>query len=127
MTLDPTLFDGMDQAAAHADREEPGWTDRALAYLLDFAGIQAEFIGEDVARWAHENGLPSPTDSRAWGYTHYSADGIMHIVRYHAAVNPERDGGFKINNNFVALYARKLVAADPSFAGFFAFRVRRTA
>ena len=64
---------------------------------------------------------------RARGYTHYSADGIMHIVRYHAAVNPERDGGFKINNNFVALYARKLVAADPSFAGFFAFRVRRTA
>mgnify|MGYP000894168120 CR=1 FL=1 len=31
---------------------------------------------------------------RARGYTHYSADGIMHIVRYHAAVNPERDGGF---------------------------------
>jgi len=65
---------------------------------------------------------------RGRGYTHYSADGIMHIVRYHAAVNAERDGGgFKINNNFVALYARKLVAADPSFAGFFAFRIRRTA
>jgi len=65
---------------------------------------------------------------RSRGYAHYSADGIMHIVRYHAAVNPERDGGgFKINNNFVALYARKLVAADPSFATFFAFRVRRTA
>lgn len=64
---------------------------------------------------------------RARGYTHYSADGIMHIVRFHTPVNAEADGGFKINNNFVALYARKLVEKDGSFRGFFAFRQRRTA
>lgn len=63
----------------------------------------------------------------ARGHQHYSADGIMHIVRFHTEANVAHDGGFKINNNFVALYARKLVAADPSFAGFFAFRIRRTA
>ena len=80
MTLDPTLFDGMEQAAAHADREEPGWTDRALGFLLVYGDLQAEFISEDVARWAHANGLPDPTDSRAWGavFNRASRRGLIH-------------------------------------------------
>ncbi len=63
----------------------------------------------------------------ARGHQHYSADGIMHIVRFHTEANVAHDGGFKINNNFVALYARKLAGEDERFRTFFAFRQRRSA
>jgi hypothetical protein len=56
------------------------------------------------------------------GRTHYSADGILHTVRFHTAVNGDRDGGFKIDNNFSSRYARKLAAEDTRFAEFFEFR-----
>jgi hypothetical protein len=61
------------------------------------------------------------------GYGHYSADGIMHVVRFHTGANADRDGGFKVNNNFVALYARLLARNEPAFASFFNFRRRKEA
>ena len=61
------------------------------------------------------------------GYTHYSADGVMHIVRFHTKAGDNSGRGFKINNNHVAYYARKLIADDPSFEGFFRTRKQRRA
>jgi hypothetical protein len=58
----------------------------------------------------------------AAGRTHYSADGILHTVRFHTAVNGDRDGGFKIDNNFSSRYARKLAEEMPDFSEFFEFR-----
>jgi hypothetical protein len=58
----------------------------------------------------------------AAGHRRYSADAIMHAVRVEADVNAERAGGFKINNNYVSRYARKLADEDPRFAAFFRFR-----
>jgi hypothetical protein len=58
----------------------------------------------------------------ASGHRHYSADAIMHVVRFHRDVNRSRDGGFKINDHFVSRYARKLMTADARFAGFFTTR-----
>jgi hypothetical protein len=60
----PTLFDGMHAAQAHAERQQPGWTELALAFLQRFP--LAEFIAEDVAK-AARGFLPDPPDSRAWG------------------------------------------------------------
>ena len=61
------------------------------------------------------------------GWRHYSADGVMHIVRYHTQAGDASGDTYKINNNHVSWYARKFAAAHPQHADFFAFRVRRAA
>jgi hypothetical protein len=63
----------------------------------------------------------------ASGRERYSADAILHRVRWHYAVNAERDEGFKINDHFSSRYARKLRESDERFADFFEFRRLRTA
>jgi hypothetical protein len=58
---------GMTRAAEHADRIEPGWSDRAYDMLEGYALCHFEFMTEDVRVWATEEGLPPPPDGRAWG------------------------------------------------------------
>ena len=62
---------------------------------------------------------------RAAGRDKYSARAIIHRIRWHYAVNPERDEGFKINDVFSSRYARKLLEDDPTFVGFFELRELR--
>ena len=63
----------------------------------------------------------------AAGHTSYSADAILHRIRWHFDVNAKKDGGFKINNNFTSRYARKLATANPTeFGEFFRFRNLRS-
>lgn len=54
------------------------------------------------------------------GFKHYSAKGIFEIIRWHTATGG--NDGFKLNNNYHADYARKMMNAHPEFADF--FRVR---
>lgn len=54
------------------------------------------------------------------GFQHYSAKGIFEIIRWHTAT--EGNDGFKINNNYHADYARKMMATFPSYEGFFRTR-----
>ena len=65
----------------------------------------------------------------AAGHKHYSADDILHRIRWHYAVERRADaavveqGGFKINDHFSSRYARKLAKTAPArFAEFFEFR-----
>lgn len=60
------------------------------------------------------------------GWPHYSADAIVHRIRWHFEIERKADD-FKINNNFVALYARKWARLHPVHADFFETRVRRSA
>jgi hypothetical protein len=61
------------------------------------------------------------------GRERYSADAILHRIRWHYAVNPGKEfDGFKINDHFSSRYARKLAAEDVRFAEFFEFRVLRS-
>lgn len=60
--------------------------------------------------------------ARSRGFRKYSAWTIVAVIRWHTDVNPQREGGFKINNNFISRYARKLIREDPSFRGFFELR-----
>lgn len=55
------------------------------------------------------------------GFTNYSADAIMHRVRWHTAT-PDSDNSFKINNNFVTYYARAFMRLYPDAVGFFRLR-----
>ena len=62
--------------------------------------------------------------SYAWqvkntGRAHYSARAIVEPIRWHKAIETKGGGDFKINNNHVPFYARKLSAEDVNFKGFF--------
>lgn len=62
---------------------------------------------------------------RRRGHKAYSSDAILHAIRWHYAVNEQRDEGFKINDHFSSRYARKLMATDPTYEGFFQLRELR--
>jgi hypothetical protein len=58
-------------------------------------------------------------------HSHFSADAVLHRIRWEVATTTTEyeAGSYKINNNYSAFYARKLMAADPEdFAGFFRTR-----
>ena len=60
------------------------------------------------------------------GNLRFSADMVMHRVRFEAVMTWNKSKGFKINNDFTALYARELMR-EPRFAGVFETRRRKTA
>ena len=55
------------------------------------------------------------------GHKHYSADAIVHRIRWHTSVETRGDD-FKINSNHVAYYARKFAELFPEHAAFFRMR-----
>ncbi len=59
------------------------------------------------------------------GHTHYSADALLHVVRFHRHLETRGEGGYLINNDFSSRYARLLMAADARFDGFFELRKLR--
>lgn len=60
------------------------------------------------------------------GFSNYSANGIFEIIRWHTGVKIGKDG-FKMNNNYRADYARKMMDEYPEFKGFFRVRELKTA
>jgi hypothetical protein len=57
------------------------------------------------------------------GFQHYSADAVMHRVRWETAVYLlDGNNEFKIANIWVAYYARKFTRVHPQYAGFFRLR-----
>jgi hypothetical protein len=64
------------------------------------------------------------------GFENYSADAIMHRVRWETAITTQPQPGkrlnpdepFKVNNNYVAHYARMFMAEFPRYDGFFRTR-----
>ncbi len=58
---------GMTASTAHADAVIPTWSERAIAFLHEFAVLHQHFPAEYVRRYAHARGLPVPPDGRAWG------------------------------------------------------------
>lgn len=58
------------------------------------------------------------------GFKRFSAKAVFERLRWH--LNFETSGDvFKLNNNYTALYARKLVSEHPKFLNFFEMRERR--
>lgn len=58
------------------------------------------------------------------GHLHYSADAIIHRVRWETDVVANKKSDFRINNNFVAYYARRFLRKHPKHRGFFRTRTR---
>ena len=61
----------------------------------------------------------------AKGIRHYSSDSILHIIRFHSAIDARPGDAFKVNNNFSAFYARMWQQQNPDRATFFETRVQR--
>lgn len=59
------------------------------------------------------------------GVRHYSADGILHKIRFETAIRG--DGKYKINNTFSPDYARMFEDNHKVYTGFFEKRIRKAA
>ena len=109
-----TLFDTLLQQKNANDRD---WRDAFLTYHAENPKIYALF-----KRFTFE--------VIDLGHDHYSADAIMHRVRWETAVTAQPQPGqrvdpdepFKINNNYVAHYARMFMSEFPRYDGFFRTR-----
>lgn len=62
---------------------------------------------------------------RSRGRSRYSADAILHRIRWHYHVE-RSDGDFKINDHFSSRYARLLMRNRPEYNGFFETRRLRS-
>ena len=89
--------------------------------------IQQKFEDFDVAHpevYTHFRHFANQI--RTAGHTKYGAKTIIERIRWEMDLQVT-DGEFKINNNFISRYARKLINEDTSFEGFFNLREIRTA
>jgi hypothetical protein len=55
----------------------------------------------------------------------YSADAVLHRIRWETKSAIDDGSRFKINNNYSAMYSRKFREMYPEYAGFFRTRVAR--
>jgi len=51
---------------------------------------------------------------------------LFEVLRWNSHLNPDKTGGYKLNNNYKALYARKIMDENPDLAGLFELRERTT-
>jgi len=58
---------------------------------------------------------------RALGFERYSADAVLHRVRWHWQIE-KGERGFRCNNNWTAPLARWFAARNPDAASFFEMR-----
>lgn len=58
------------------------------------------------------------------GRKHYSADGILHAIRFNTAIRGGKD--FKINNNYSSMYSRMFTANFPEHKDFFEQRILKS-
>lgn len=63
----------------------------------------------------------------ARGWDRYSADAILHRIRWHLNVEVAGDPAPKLNDHFTSRLARKLAGEDERFRSFFEFRRLRSA
>lgn len=49
---------------------------------------------------------------------------LFEVLRWNSHLNPEKHSGYKLNNNYRALYARLIMAREPMLEGIFELRER---
>lgn len=58
---------GIERSAGSADDASPGWTERAVERVREFARGQAGFFTIEQARWVLQQSMEQPPELRAWG------------------------------------------------------------
>jgi len=82
-----------DEAVAHAVRALPGWKDKALAWVDEYAQRTDYFLMEECRLYAEERGLPRAPDGRAWGAV--AIDARQRKIIAPAGYAPAHDGSPK--------------------------------
>lgn len=60
------------------------------------------------------------------GYDKYSADSILHRIRWEAPVSNTKSGEYKVNNNISSYMARHFIRKHPRHQKFFELRHQTT-
>lgn len=104
----------------------------AAEYAIQFHRYTQTDMGRKAVTYDHENqevyGLfvKFAVQARNAGYRQFSANAIFERIRWELAIE-KKDDGFKMNNNYRAYYARRLMAENPEkFGGFFQIREAQT-
>lgn len=82
--------------------------------MVDFE----KYDRENPIIWEHYEKVTFQTIAK--GFSHYSSMGVMQIVRW--TTKASGNDGYKVNNNYVADYARKFMEKHPQHKGFFRTR-----
>jgi hypothetical protein len=62
---------------------------------------------------------------RQTGRDHYGMKALFEVLRFEHALESNKADGLKLNNNYTALYARKLGQEVPQLEHFFHYRERK--
>lgn len=83
---------GIERAVTHADAVSKLWSERAYRWFVIYARTHAEFMSEQAREYAEANGLPAPSDKRAWGGVAQRAlrEGIVERIGYAPANSSNR-------------------------------------
>lgn len=88
--------------------------------------IEREFLRFDADNpWVYTHLRGMALRLKRTGRDSYGIAALFEVLRYEHAVQTISDDGLKLNNNYRALYARKLAQNEPELREFFKFRVRR--
>ena len=75
--------------------------------------------------WVYERLKELALDLKTSGVRQYGISGLYETLRYETSLRAKDTEGFKLNNNYAALYARELARNEPILKDFFKFRLRR--
>ena len=75
--------------------------------------------------WVYDRLRELALAMRRAGENHYGIGGLYETLRYEASLTSKDTEGFKLNNNYRALYARELARNEPELEQFFKFRLRK--
>lgn len=81
---------GIASVAAHADENEPRWTDTAYDWICKYAAEHSTFISEECTAAAIAAGIPAPHDDRAWGHPFRRASQELVIKRIGFGISNRR-------------------------------------
>jgi hypothetical protein len=59
---------------------------------------------------------------RAAGQRHWGMKSLFEVMRWQVALKTQSSDGFRLNNNYTAMYSRLIEKTDPRFVSFFVER-----
>ena len=75
--------------------------------------------------WVYKRLRELALNMKRAGVDNYGIGGLYETLRYEASITAKDIDGFKLNNNYRALYARELARNEPELVDFFKFRLRK--
>ena len=76
--------------------------------------------------WVYDRLRTMALQLKRSGRNSYGIAALFEVLRYEYAMKTQSDDGFKLNNNYRALYSRMLAKDEPELKEFFRMRVRRS-